>query len=223
MTWPDAVSGLLGFVLVLAVLLFLRAWTVGFWQAWVHWLIVSGSPVFITTYFLKKDPGLLERRLRAGPGRKRRGGQRIIQSLATVALWGLIVVPGLDRHFSWSNLPVAVVVTGNVLVVLGFSVIFLVFRENTYTSGIVEVDPSQTVILTGPYSVVRHPHVRGSVAVVFRHAASPRFVVGVAGRDSHGRDARFETRRRGALSGSELPGYEVYCERVRRHLVPGLW
>jgi hypothetical protein len=160
------------------------------------------------------------------PGRaraeKERRGQRIIQSLATVALWGLIVVPG-DRHFFWSNLPVAVVVTGNVLVVLGFSVIFLVFRENTYTSGIVEVDPSQTVILTGPYSVVRHPHVRGSVAVVFRHAASPRFVVGVAGRDSHGRDARFETRRRGALSGSELPGYEVYCERVRRHLVPGLW
>jgi protein-S-isoprenylcysteine O-methyltransferase Ste14 len=163
MTWPDAVSGLLGFVLVLAVLLFLRAWTVGFWQAWVYWLIVSGSPVFITTYFLKKDPGLLERRLRAGPGRKRRGGQRIIQSLATVALWGLIVVPGLDRHFSWSNLPVAVVVTGNVLVVLGFSVIFLVFRENTYTSGIVEVDPSQTVISTGPYSVVRHPMYAGAL------------------------------------------------------------
>ena len=59
-----SMSGLLGVVLALGALIFLPAWSVVFWQAWVYWLIVSGWLLFITAYFLKADPALVERRLR---------------------------------------------------------------------------------------------------------------------------------------------------------------
>jgi len=47
-------------------------------------------------------------------------------------------------------------------VALGFFVVFLVFRENSYTSAIIEVSKEQEVIANGPYSVVRHPMYAGA-------------------------------------------------------------
>ena len=46
---------------------------------------------------------------------------------------------------------------GNVLVVLGTFIVFLVFRENPFASAIIQVASGQRTITTGPYAVVRHP------------------------------------------------------------------
>ena len=64
---------------------------------------------------------------------------------------------GFDRRFGWSDVPIVVSVAADVVVALGFLVIFFVFRENTYTSATIEVAADQAVISSGPYSVVRHP------------------------------------------------------------------
>jgi len=40
--------------------------------------------------------------------------------------------------------------------------VFLVFRENSYTSAIIEVSKDQQVIASGPYRVVRHPMYAGA-------------------------------------------------------------
>ena len=67
------------------------------------------------------------------------------------------MLPGLDYRFGWSDVPVAVVIAADALVFLGYSVIFLVFKENRYASRIIEVEQEQKVITTGVYAVVRHP------------------------------------------------------------------
>jgi protein-S-isoprenylcysteine O-methyltransferase Ste14 len=59
--------------------------------------------------------------------------------------------------------PAGLVLTANFLVGIGFLVIFFVFKENTFTSGIVEIAPDQQVISTGPYALVRHPMYSGAV------------------------------------------------------------
>src|SRR5215217_3751596 len=41
--------------------------------------------------------------------------------------------------------------------------IFLVYRENTYTSATIEVAEGQKVVDTGPYAVVRHPMYAGGL------------------------------------------------------------
>src|SRR5216684_2918773 len=53
--------------------------------------------------------------------------------------------------------PFPVVIAGDTLVAVGFYFIFLVYRENTFTSATIEVAGDQKVISTGPYAVVRHP------------------------------------------------------------------
>jgi protein-S-isoprenylcysteine O-methyltransferase Ste14 len=115
---------------------------------------------------MHRDPALLERRLRAGAGAETEKSQKIIQAVANVAFLALIIVPGLDHRFGWSHLPVSVVLTGDGLVVLGLFIVFLVFRENTYTSGIIEVAADQRVISTGPYRVVRHPMYAGALVMI---------------------------------------------------------
>jgi protein-S-isoprenylcysteine O-methyltransferase Ste14 len=69
----------------------------------------------------------------------------------------LLVVPALDYRFGWSGVPLPLVITGDTLVAIGFYFIFLVYRENTFTSATIEVAENQKVISTGPYALARHP------------------------------------------------------------------
>jgi hypothetical protein len=55
-----AITGLIWLQIVMAVLLFAPAWTLHFWEAWTFWLLFSVLSAFVTFYFLKHDPGLVE-------------------------------------------------------------------------------------------------------------------------------------------------------------------
>ena len=46
-------------------------------------------------------------------------------------------------------------------------IVFLVFKENSYTSVLVEVNEGQKVVSSGPYSVVRHPMYSGAMVMLF--------------------------------------------------------
>src|SRR5258708_2940911 len=159
-------QALLGFarlLVTLGLLLFLPAWSSNFWQAWAFLFVFSASALVITLYFLKRDPRLIERRLKAGPAAEREKSQKIIQAFAGVLFTSTFVIAGLDHHFRWSNVPAVFVIVGDLFVAVAFALIFLVFKENSFTSGIIEVDDEQTVISTGPYRIVRHPMYSGAL------------------------------------------------------------
>jgi len=80
----------------------------------------------------------------------------VMVALRTLGMATLIIA-GLDRRFGWSSVPVSVVGAGGLVFTAGAALVFAVFRENTHTSSIVEVDDAQTVVATGPYRVLRHP------------------------------------------------------------------
>ena len=84
-------------------------------------------------------------------------------SLASIGFVALLVVPALDYRFEWSSVPLPVVISGDILIVLGFSIVFLVYRENSFTSATIEVARDQETISTGPYAVVRHPMYAGTL------------------------------------------------------------
>jgi protein-S-isoprenylcysteine O-methyltransferase Ste14 len=111
-------------------------------------------------------------RMRERPGKDMHAvgslmNQRLIDELRLVVYpIALLVLPGLDHRFRWSAVPVWGVVLGDVLVAIGFYLIFLVYRENTFTAASIEVATGQKVIATGPYAVVRYPrHASGSLYV----------------------------------------------------------
>jgi protein-S-isoprenylcysteine O-methyltransferase Ste14 len=143
--------------LVMCALLFGSAGTIRYWQAWVYVTIFVVASVPTSVYLMKKDPALLARRMRGGPMFEKEDTQRIIMTFTSLGFIAILVVPGLDRRFGWSTVPTWAVVLGDLLVVIGFLLIFVVYRENTFTAATIQVAPGQTVVSTGPYAIVRHP------------------------------------------------------------------
>jgi protein-S-isoprenylcysteine O-methyltransferase Ste14 len=208
---------------VMGLLLFVPAGTVHYWQAWVYLSIFSSASVLTTLYLMRKDPALLERRMRGGPTAEKRPAQKFIMLCTSIGFIALLVVPALDHRFGWSTVPLGGVVAGNVLVAIGFYLICLVYRENTFTSATIEVAENQKVISTGPYAIVRHPmYASASLYLLGTPLALGSYwgLVPVATMMPFliwrlFDEERFLTR--------NLPGYAEYEKRVRHRLVPFVW
>jgi len=92
-----AFGGLLRLLISLAVLLFLPAWTLDYWQAWIFLAVFFGSVLVITVYLIKWDPRLLERRINAGPSAEKERSQKVIQTLALIAFIAVFVFSAVDH------------------------------------------------------------------------------------------------------------------------------
>jgi protein-S-isoprenylcysteine O-methyltransferase Ste14 len=208
---------------ILVLLLFLPAWSLDYWEAWVFLFVFFSSVLVITLYFLKKDPGLIENRLRAGPAAEKEKSQKMIQWLAGIFFVLVFIVSGTDHRLGWSEVPPSLVIAGDILVILGLYIVFLVFRENRYTSGVIEVGKDQELISTGPYAIVRHPMYAGAFVMLLGVPISLGswwafffiflLFAAIAGRLLH--EEKF-------LS-IHLPGYAEYCGKTRYRLIPFIW
>jgi protein-S-isoprenylcysteine O-methyltransferase Ste14 len=207
----------------IAVLLFVPAGTLAYWQAWTFLAVYFASSFAITLYLAMTDPQLLERRMRGGPFAEKQTAQKIIMSLTSLGFIGLMVVPALDHRFGWSHMPPYMALAGDLLVALGFLAIALVFKENTFTSATIELASEQKVISTGPYAWVRHPMYAGGLVMlvgipialgswwglVIVLAMLPALIWRLMDEE------RFLAR--------NLPGYPAYQRKVQYRLIPLLW
>jgi protein-S-isoprenylcysteine O-methyltransferase Ste14 len=135
----------------------------------------------------------------------------------------LLVVSALDDRFGWSAVPLGIVVTGDVLIAIGFGLIVRVYRENTFSSATIEVAENQTVISTGPYAIVRHPTYASGALYLFGTPlalGSYWALVPIAAMMPFLIWRLLDEER---LLAKDLAGYIEYQERVRYRLVPFVW
>ncbi len=218
-----AAVGIARMFIMLIAIIFLPAWTLTYWQGWACLVAFFGPCVVITVYVAKNDPALLERRMKAGAKAETEPGQKIIQAVTFAAFLADFVVSVLDHRFRWSSVPLWVTIFGDSLILAGFLMVFVVFKANSYTSGIIEVAPEQTVISTGPYAVVRHPMYSGALLMLigiplalgswWGELANIVMTAALACRLLN--EERF-------LS-ANLSGYREYHEKVKYRLVPLVW
>lgn len=217
---------ILGFtqlIVFLGVALFVPAWTLDFWQAWVYIFVFAGAAALITVYLWNHDRKLLESRVKAGPGAEKEKSQKLIQVFASLAFIATLVLPSLDRHFLWSRVPLAFIVWGDALVALGFLAVFIVYKENTFTSATIEVAAGQRVISTGPYAIVRHPMYAGALLMLFATPIALGSWWGLTMFIPMALVIVLRLRDEEIFLQKSLPGYREYCGKVRFHLVPYIW
>ena len=128
---------------VMGLLVFASAGTLSYWQGWVYLAIFFGASALTTRYLMQRDPALLERRMSGGPTAEKRPIQKFIMLGASVSFIALLVVPALAFRLQGPTMAAVVSVIGNLLVAIGFYFIFLVYRENTFTSATIELAPDQ--------------------------------------------------------------------------------
>lgn len=205
------------------VLLFLPAWTLDYWQAWLYWLIYAAGTAIGTEYFLRRDPELIERRLAVGPAAEKDPRQKLIMSVASVCFILALVIPGIDRRLHWSELPVWPALLGEAGVLAGYAIIVATVLENSYAAATVRVEEGQPIISTGLYALVRHPMYSGALLMLgltplaLGSAWGLLLIVPTVGALAWRLLDEERILRR------DLPGYEDYCRRVRFRLLPGVW
>ena len=149
-------------LVIMALVLFLPAGTLGYWQAWL-WLVTLLIPmIFVLVYLMKNDPGLLERRMR---GREPEQTQRRLVLFGWIWFVLLFLIPGFDQRFGWSHVPADIVVAADVVMFLSYCLFIWVMSENTYASRVIEVEQGQKVISSGPYESIRHPLYTAAIGI----------------------------------------------------------
>jgi protein-S-isoprenylcysteine O-methyltransferase Ste14 len=216
-------AGFISLIVIMGILIFISAGSLNYPEGWIYLFILTLSSLLITIYLWVKNPKLLERRVKAGPAAEKEKSQKLIQFFAQFSFIAFIVFPSLDHHYKWSYAPLFIIIAGDVLVALGFYIVFLVFKENTYAASIIEVRDNQKVITTGLYAYIRHPMYMGGLVML---AGTPlalgswwgllmlvpiTFVFII----------RLLYEEKFLLN--NLNGYKEYCQKVRYRLIPFVW
>jgi protein-S-isoprenylcysteine O-methyltransferase Ste14 len=218
-----AVASLLILFVVLAGLIFASAGTLRYWQGWTFLLVYFAASLAITLDLIWRDPALLARRMSGGPWAEKEPAQRRIMAITSVGFIALIVIPSLDRRFGWSDMPPLMTLGGDVLILLGFAGIHLVFRENSFTSATIELASDQRVISSGPYAVIRHPMYAAALLLLIGipialgswwglpviAAILPALIWRLLDEEK--------------FLAMNLTGYREYQDKVRYRLLPSVW
>jgi protein-S-isoprenylcysteine O-methyltransferase Ste14 len=205
---------------ILWAVLFLPAGTLAYWEAWLYLAVLLVPMFFVFRYLLQHDPQLLERRMQ---GREKEAAQRRIINLSLLYFLLVFVLPGLDKRWGWSDVSWPVVLAADLLVMLGYGLVILVFRENQYAARTIQVERGQQVIGSGPYATVRHPMYLG---VLVMYLASPvalgsywallpaLLIVPILVARILNEEQVLER---------DLGGYREYEQTTKHRLLPGIW
>jgi protein-S-isoprenylcysteine O-methyltransferase Ste14 len=207
-------------VIFIGCMLFLPAGTLGYWEAWLYMGLLFIPVAIAGVVLVIKDPELLERRMRT---REREAPQRKVIAGSSLLLLAEFLIPGFDRRYAWSTVPLSLVLLADILILLGYLLFILTIRENRFASRVVEVQDNQVVISTGPYALVRHPMYL-AISVIFTltplalgsfWALIPALLLPVVLAARIGNEEQLLRR--------DLPGYEEYCQKVKYRLLPLIW
>ena len=215
----SAILGLVAF----ALMLFLPAGTIHYWQGWAFLGVFALSTWIPTVYLIRTNPAALERRMHIGPTAETRPMQRVLITIVFVAFPATFIVSALDYRFGWSLVPAAVSVVGDVLVAAGLALAMLVVIQNGYAAATVTVEAGQQLVSTGLYRVVRHPMYTGNVVLMLgvplalgSYWGLLLLIPGILVLVLRIRDEE-------ELLTRELSGYREYTQQVRYRLLPHVW
>jgi protein-S-isoprenylcysteine O-methyltransferase Ste14 len=161
--------------------------------------------------------------MRGGPLAESRTAQKIASSGTLVSLPAAIVVSAFDHRFGWSSVPAEISLIGDVLVVIGVGISFLVIIQNNYAAANITVEADQKVVSTGLYGLVRHPKYVGMLIFLAGTPLALDSYWGLVVLILSVIVFAFRILDEEKMLEEELNGYIDYTREVQYRLVPHVW
>lgn len=213
--------------LLIPLVLFLSAGRIDWWQAWMYTVLTVVVSLVSRYILFLNNPELIAERARFTQSEGIKDWDKgIVVLIAIVGPLAFMITAGLDKRYGWSPevaLPVQLVAL--VVFLLGYAFSTSALMVNKYFSSVVRIqtERGQTVVMSGPYRLVRHPGYSGGLVAWL---VSPillgalwSFVPAVLVIVLYIVRTALEDR----TLQNELPGYKEYAGRVRYRLLPGVW
>ena len=216
----QALGKLLLGVLLTALLLFLPAGTLHWWNAWLLLAVLFIPMLIAGLVMLFKAPELLRRRLNA---KERQTEQKGVIAWSGLLFIASFLLAGFGFRFGWYMLPRAWCLLFAGVFLLGYALFGEVLRENEYLSRTVEVTEGQRVVSTGLYGIVRHPMYFATLLMFLSMPLILGSVYGFLIMLAYFPVLAARIRGEEALLGRELKGYSEYKQKVRYRLIPRIW
>ena len=207
-------------IIIISALMFISAGSIKYWNAWLFMGELFIPMLFVLVYLLIRDPELLLKRMNTNEKEKT---QKKVVLITLIMFLSTFIISGLDYRYKWSTVPLLVVVISAIMVLTGYILFFIVMRQNSYASRVVEIQEKQKVIDTGLYGIVRHPMysaailmfmsmplVLGSFYALIPLAIFP-FQMGTRMRNEE------------QILEKGLDGYIEYKKRIQYKIFPFLW
>lgn len=207
------------------VLIFLPAGTLAWPQAWLLLALFFGSGQAIGFWLLRKDPALLEARMKPPLSAEQAPRDRAIMTAILVLFLLWFVAMGLDHRFGWSRTPLWAQALGAVLILATFCGWVWVLDTNSFASTniAIQAERGQSVISSGPYALVRHPMYADTILFMIGIPLLLGSLWGLTGLVPFillmGARALGEEK----MLFAGLDGYADYAKTVRFRLIPGVW
>jgi protein-S-isoprenylcysteine O-methyltransferase Ste14 len=211
------------FILFMGAILFGIAGRLDWWEAWAF---VAGFIVFIVAaavWALRHDPDILNECGRIAENTK--SWDKILLTIYSFLLLGMLAVAGLDARFRWSAVPLAVEFVGWISLLLAMGLVAWAAINNAYLSAVVRIqdDRGHQVVTTGPYRYVRHPMYAADLFFFWGiplllgswRALVPSLLIVVV--------MIIRIALEDKTLQAELPGYKEYAKKVRYRLFSGIW
>ncbi len=194
-----------------------------FLLVFLGFMLFASAGTLNSLYLMKFDQKLLASRVAAGPTAETDKAQKVIQSLASLFFMLVFIVAGLDYRFHWSSVPTVVSLIADVLAALGFYIVFLTFKVNTYTSATIEIREDQKVISTGVYGIVRHPMYMGAGLLMIVTPLALGSLVALPFPLLLLVSIGFRAIEEEKYLAANLAGYEAYRQKVHYRMIPYVW
>ena len=207
-------------IVCMGAMLFLPAGGFHYTNGWLFLglLFVPMAIMGIVLFF--KSPDLLKKRLNA---KEKEATQKGVIAFSALMFPVGFILSAFDFRYSWSSVPMPIVIIASVLFLIGYAMYGEVMRENTYLSRTIEVQRGQKVIDTGLYGAVRHPMylatflmflpmplILGSFWGLIPFAFYPVLIV-------------IRILNEEQVLARELDGYTNYMKKVKYRLIPFIW
>ena len=220
------VRSVLVYLLIPAILLICGG-DLGWWQAWIYSLLIVVAGIGGRIWAEQRHPGLLAERQNLENIQNAKAWDKVLAPLMAVSIvFPMVIVAGLDHRYTWSpEFSLWLILTGFILISLGYAFATWAFAENRFFSSVVRIQTERGHVVcdTGPYRFVRHPGYAGNILPLFGIVLALGSVWTLIPATVALIITVIRTVPEDQTLQEELPGYRDYARRVRYCLIPGIY